>query len=71
MPVYRIWSKMFYDGDCVAKSVSARSYARKGNAERFAKKRLSHPEGDFIKYEWIVSDKNPWPEEIDDNGNPV
>ena len=61
--MFRIWVKNFVGEELVGSSVSCRSYARKGNAERAAKRMYANREDRKVRYEWIVSDKNPWLEE--------
>ena len=59
--MYRIWSKIFKNGELIGTSVSVKSYVRKGNAIRVAKKRYDVPRGD-ISFTWIVSEINPFNE---------
>lgn len=57
--MYYIWTRMFKDGKLVGASVSVKGYARKGNAERVAKKRYDVARGD-LTFTWIVSETNPF-----------
>ena len=58
--MYFIWIEHYKDGQLVGASVSAKCYKRKGYAERVARGRLSKTGKDGCRYEWIVSETNPW-----------
>ena len=58
--MYYIWISHYKNGQLVGASVSAKCYKRKGYAERVARERLSKPGKDGCRYEWIVSETNPW-----------
>ena len=59
--MYRIWTKVYHNGEYVGASVSAKPYIRKGNAENAAK-RMYAPHGD-MSFDWVVSETNPFVEE--------
>ena len=63
--LWRIWFKRYVDGKFVGSGVWHKEYVRKGNAERYAKKRFDTPrvnrvDGKTYTYHWIVSQTNPW-----------
>ena len=58
--MWRIWIQMFKDGEHVGSMVSAKSYVRRGNAQREANK-IESWDG-AIKYKCVVSEENPWRE---------
>lgn len=56
--MYRIWWKTYLDGKWVGAAMSFKSYVRKGNAERAARKMLV--DHGAVAYTWWVSPTNPW-----------
>lgn len=58
--MYYIWIKRYENGELVGASVSAKGYKRKGYAEKVARKKLDKPRKKNLRYDWIVSETNPW-----------
>lgn len=56
--MWKIWWRIFIDGNHVGSCVSCRTYKRKGNAVRWAKLNLVNHGS--IGYEWTVGISNPW-----------
>lgn len=61
--MFWIWHKTYVNGKFVGSGVSARCYARKGNAERAARSWFHDTER--ITYEWTVAEENPWERDVD------
>ena len=60
--MYRIWCQVFKGDELVCASMSAKEYVRKGNAERAAKQHYDNMKSEY-RFEWTVSEKNPWSRE--------
>lgn len=61
MGEWKIWFQCFdKDGKHYGSGVYHRSYVRRGNAIRVARKIF----GDEARFKWLVSKTNPWSKEV-------
>lgn len=62
---WKIWFELYQDGTKIGSGVWHQHYKYKGNAVRAAKKRFGEERvnvhnGKVSRYNWVVSQTNPW-----------